>query len=199
MACRRAAACWSAAAAPAPAASAAAASRWGRRTTRTRSSAKRPRWRSSSWSKSWWRPRAACKTPAARAERLGTPEPSARRLRRRTPVAEGERHASQHDRLAVDVGPALQHADTAAQALHTGLDDDRVARTHRAAVAHAFDPAKENELVLVLGLREDQDRADLRDGFREDRGRQRRRAAAVVPQQRLVAADVLDPHDPLVQ
>ena len=117
----------------------------------------------------------------------------------RAPVAQRERHAPQHDRLAVHVGrgPGARRRGCAGAA--RGLDDDRVARTHRAPVAHALDPAEEDQLVLVLRLGQDQDGADLRDRFGQDRRRQRGRAAAVVPQQRLVAADVLDPHDPLVQ
>ena len=58
------------------------------------------------------------------------------------PVAQRERHAPQHDRLAVHVGPALEHADAAAQALHPGLDDDRIARPHRSSIPHPLDPAR---------------------------------------------------------
>src|SRR5213082_1000996 len=52
--------------------------------------------------------------------------------------------------------------------------------------------------ILILAKPENQNRADLRDGFREDRRRQHRRSVRRVRQVPLVQRDVLDADDPLV-
>ena len=69
---------------------------------------------------------------------------------------------------------------------------------HRAAIADALDAHEEDQLLAILGLRQDQDRADLRDGFRQDRRRQDRGSARPMPEIALVERDVLDPDDALV-
>ena len=51
--------------------------------------------------------------------------------------------------------------------------------SNRTAIPHALDAAEEDQLSLVLGLREDQHGADLRHRFGQDRRRQRRAAGPV--------------------
>ena len=65
-------------------------------------------------------------------------------------------------------------------------------------VADALDAGEKRRAAAVLRLREDHDRADLRDRFGEDRRRQHRQLAVAVRQVALVQRDVLDPDDPLV-
>jgi hypothetical protein len=69
---------------------------------------------------------------------------------------------------------------------------------HRPAVADAFDAHEVNQLLAVLGLRQDHDRPDLRDRFGENRRRQHRRAVVRMSEISLVQGDVLDTHDSLV-
>ena len=69
---------------------------------------------------------------------------------------------------------------------------------NRTAVAHALDAREEDEALPVLRLRENQDRADLRDRLGQDRRRQHRRAVRGVRQIALVERHVLDADDPLV-
>ena len=59
-------------------------------------------------------------------------------------------------------------------------------------------PAKKSSCCAVLRLRENHDRADLRDRLGEDRRRQDRQLAVAVREVALVQRDVLDPDDPLV-
>ena len=69
-----------------------------------------------------------------------------------------------------------------------------------AAEADALHAAEENQLILVLGLRENQDGPDLGHRFRQDGWRQRRPPAAGRPRQiRLVQRHVLDADDPLIR
>ena len=76
---------------------------------------------------------------------------------------------------------------------------DDVAGMDRAPVAHALDAHEVDQLLAVLRLRQDQDRADLCDRFGQDRRRQHRRLARHVGQVALVQGDVLDPDDALVR
>ena len=92
----------------------------------------------------------------------------------------------------------MQHAHAAAQPADERLDLDYVARVNRAAVANALDAGKERQPLPVLGLGQDEDRADLGDRFGEDGRRQRRGLTFAVCEIALVQRDVLDPHDPPV-
>ena len=114
------------------------------------------------------------------------------------PRTERERHRPFDRDLAVDARDAVEDAHPAAQAADDRFDLDDVTRVDGAAVAHALDPGEERQPLAVLRLGEDQNRADLGDGFGEDRRRQRRRFAVAVRQVAFVERDVLDPHDPLV-
>ena len=76
--------------------------------------------------------------------------------------------------LPLTRGAAAEHAHAAAQALDAGFDDDDVAGMHRAAEADALHAAEEDQLILVLGLGEDQDGADLSHRLGQDGWRQRR-------------------------
>ena len=67
------------------------------------------------------------------------------------------------------------------------------------AVADALDAREERQPLTVLGLGQDEDRADLRDRLGENRGRQHGRAAVAGRERALAQRDVLDPDDPLVQ
>jgi len=69
---------------------------------------------------------------------------------------------------------------------------------HRPAVPDAFDAGEEGQTLPVLRLREDEDRADLRDRFGQNRRRQHRRGVRRVRQIPLVEGDVLDADNPLV-
>src|SRR6185503_20341793 len=66
------------------------------------------------------------------------------------------------------------------------------------AVADALDAGEKREALAVLGLRENQDRADLRDRLGENRRRQRSRAVGGLREKPLVQRHVLDAHNPLV-
>ena len=112
---------------------------------------------------------------------------------------QSERHRAIADDLAVDARGAAQNAHAAAQPLDDRLDLDDVARVDGAAVADALDAHEEDELLAVLRLRQDQDRADLRDRFREDCGREYRRLIRVVPEVALVERDILDADDPAIR
>jgi hypothetical protein len=117
------------------------------------------------------------------------------RLRR----AEGERHGALEDDLAGNAGDAFQHAHAAPDPHHLGLDLEDVAGMNRVLEADALDAGEEREALAVFRLRQDQDGADLRDGFGEDRRRQTERAVGPEGQVPLVARHVLDPDDPFVQ
>ena len=71
---------------------------------------------------------------------------------------------------------ALQQSHAAAQPQHDGFDLDDVARVDGPAVADALDAREEDQALAVLGLRENQDRADLRDRLGQNRRRQHGRA-----------------------
>ena len=51
-----------------------------------------------------------------------------------------------------------------------------IAGMHRPAIADALDAGEERKPLLIFGLGENQDRADLRDDFGENRRRQHERA-----------------------
>ena len=95
-------------------------------------------------------------------------------LRGLGPWAEGEGHRAFNGDFAVDAGDAVQHAHPAAQAADDGLDFDDVAGVHGPAVAHPLDPRKERQALPVLGLGEDQNRADLGNRLGQNRRRERR-------------------------
>ena len=69
---------------------------------------------------------------------------------------------------------------------------------HRAPVPHPFDAPEVGQLLAILRLGEDEDRADLRDGFGQDRGRQHRQLTGPMRQVALIERDVLDTHDALI-
>ena len=83
-----------------------------------------------------------------------------------------ERHDALSGDLAVDASDALELAHPAPEAPGQDLNPDDVSGEHGAAVAHAIDAHEEHQLVAVLGLGQHHDGADLRDGLRQDRGRQ---------------------------
>ena len=97
-----------------------------------------------------------------------------------------------------DRGRSLQLADLTPESLHAGLDRQDVARTCHASEADAFDAPEEDQLVSILGLRQDEDRPDLGNRLGDDGRRQRRRLARLVGQVLLGAGDVLHPDDPAV-
>ncbi len=81
---------------------------------------------------------------------------------------------------------------------HGGFDLHDVSGVDRAAIPDALDAPEERQLLAILRLRENQDRADLRDGFRENRRRKHRRIAVPVREVALVERHVLDADDALV-
>jgi hypothetical protein len=96
-------------------------------------------------------------------------------------------------------GGAREHAHPAAQALDDRFDLDDVAGVDGAAVTDAIDAHEEDQLLAVLGLRQDQDRAGLRDRLRENGRREYRPLAGGVPQVAFVQRDVLHAHDTFVR
>ena len=62
-----------------------------------------------------------------------------------------------------------------------------------------FDPHEVDQFLAILGLRQNHDRPDLRDGLGEDGGRQHWRIVGRPGQIALAQRDVLDPDDPLVR
>ena len=70
---------------------------------------------------------------------------------------------------------------------------------HRFTEPHFFDAHEIDEFVAVFRLRQDHDRADLRDRLRENRWRQHRPAPRGVIEIALVRRDVFDADDPLVE
>ena len=78
--------------------------------------------------------------------------------------------------LPLTVARPAEHAHAAAQPLDGGFDDHDIAGMHRPAEADALHAAEEDQLVLVLGLRQDEDRANLSHGLGQDGWRQRRPA-----------------------
>jgi hypothetical protein len=113
--------------------------------------------------------------------------------------AERERHGSADDNFAIDACAPLELSHPAAQPFHARFDLDNVARPHRLPVAHALDAHEEDQLFAVLRLREDQDRADLRDGLRQDRRRQHGWLTWLTREVPLVQRDILDPDNALVR
>jgi hypothetical protein len=67
-----------------------------------------------------------------------------------------------------------------------------------AAVTDALDSHEERNALAVLGLAQNQDGADLRDGLRQDGGREHRVIPRAIPEVPLVERDVLDADDSLV-
>ena len=65
-------------------------------------------------------------------------------------------------------------------------------------VADALDAHEINELLAILGLRENHDRADLRHRLGQDRWRKRRPLPCTVREVALVKRHVFDADDPLV-
>jgi sigma-B regulation protein RsbU (phosphoserine phosphatase) len=92
----------------------------------------------------------------------------------------------------------MQHAHPAAQAADDGFDLDDVPRVHRPPVANALDAGKKRQALAVLGLGQDQDRADLRDRLGQDGRRQGGRLPIAVREIAFVERDVLDSDNPLV-
>ena len=120
---------------------------------------------------------------------------------RGTPLSGGterERHRAFDDDLAVDTRRAFQQSHAAAEPQDYGFDDDDVARMHGPPEADALDAHEKDQALAVFRLRENHDRAHLRDRFGEDRRRQRRRLVVAVREIPLVERDVLDADDPLV-
>ncbi|MEN3340075.1 MAG: hypothetical protein V7647_3751 [Acidobacteriota bacterium] len=113
--------------------------------------------------------------------------------------AERKRHRALDDNVAVDAGYAAEEPHPAAQPPDVRFDDDDVAGVDGAAIPDPLDPCKVDELFPVLRLREDHDRADLRDGLRQDRRRQHGDLPGTMREVPLVQRDVLDPDDPLVR
>ena len=69
---------------------------------------------------------------------------------------------------------------------------------HRAAITDPLDAHEVGDLLAVLRLDQDQDRADLGDRFGQHRRRQHRRLPGAMREIPLVERDVLDPDDALV-
>jgi hypothetical protein len=91
----------------------------------------------------------------------------------------------------------LSHA--AAQAANDRFDHDLVPGVYRPPIAHAFDSHEEGQLRPVFRFREDHDRADLRDRFRENCRREHGGFPRPVREVALVQRDVLDADNPLVR
>src|SRR5688572_1524389 len=113
-------------------------------------------------------------------------------------VADHAGHGAVDDDLSVDAGKSFEHAHPPTQALDACFDLDHVAREDRAAETDFLDAREEDQLAAILGLRQDQDSADLRDALGEDGRRQRRTPARVRPEKAFVQRNVLDADDPLV-
>src|SRR5204863_6976829 len=109
---------------------------------------------------------------------------------------ERKRHGPFNDHFAIDAGVALQQSHPAAQPNDFGFDDHNVSRMHGAAETHTLDAGEKNESLTIYRLRENHDRAHLRDRFSKDGRRQHRRLA--VREIALVERYILDPDDALV-
>src|SRR5262249_26057112 len=72
-------------------------------------------------------------------------------------------------------------------------------RVHRMAEPDPFDAAKQDQPAAILGLRENQDGADLRDTFRQYRRGHGRGLTGRVREIALVERDVLDADDPAIR
>ena len=119
-------------------------------------------------------------------------------LRRFIAGTERKRHRAFDDDSAVDTGNALKDAHAAPQPPHHGFDDDLIARVNRPPVSDPLDAHEVDQFLTILRLRQNHDRANLRDGFGQDRERKHRRLIPVVGQVPFVQGHVLDPDDALV-
>src|SRR3954451_11715987 len=86
--------------------------------------------------------------------------------------AERESHCAVDDRPSVNARDTLEAPHPATEAKDRRFDFDDVAGMHGPTVANAFDSGEERQPLPILRLRQDHDRANLRDHFGEDRGRQ---------------------------
>src|SRR5687768_7509644 len=107
--------------------------------------------------------------PASALRAAARPAPCALRDNGRTfaPGTEREGHRALDDDLAVDAGDPAQLTHPASQPAHGRFDLDDVPRVHGAAIANPLDPHEVDQLLAILGLRENHDRADLRDRLGE--------------------------------
>src|SRR5262249_9461632 len=112
---------------------------------------------------------------------------------------EGERHRAVHDALTVNRGDTTQHADATPQPVYTRFDHDDIARMHGPTIPHALDAGEERQPLPVLRFREHENRADLRDRFRENRRRQHGTLSRLMFEVALVHRHVLDADDALVE
>src|SRR6476620_1423031 len=125
------------------------------------------------------------------------PKPTGNRLGLYRP--QSERHRPIDDDSIVQPRDTLELSHAAAQPLPARLDFDAVARMDGMSVAHPIDGHEENQFFAVLGLRQDENGADLRDSLRENRRRQRRCRSRLARQVSLVERYVLDSDNPLVR
>src|SRR5687767_3878159 len=72
------------------------------------------------------------------------------------PRTKGECHRPVRDYLVANPRHAFEHAHSAAQASHTGFDDDHVPRMHRAPITDAVDSHEVNQLLTILWLGKNQ-------------------------------------------
>ena len=112
--------------------------------------------------------------------------------------SERECHGALDNDEAIDAGDAVELPHAAPQAPNGGLDFYDIAGMNGPPVANAFDPHEVDQLLAVLGLREDHDGAHLRHGLGQDRRRQHRRVVVAVCEVPLVQGHVLDANDALV-
>ena len=109
--------------------------------------------------------------------------------------SKGERHGPiAHDR-AVHPRGATQDPHPAAEAFDDGFDLDGVAGMDGAPVADTLDAHEEWQALAVLRLGQNQDGANLREGFRLDRRRQHGALTGLVPEVAVVLRDVFDAQD----
>lgn len=99
---------------------------------------------------------------------------------------------------AVDLCVSTEHTHPRTQALHDGFDAHDITRLHHTREPYPLDPHEEDELVAILRLGQDQDRADLGDRLRQQRRREGLLLIGAHGQCGLVGRDVLDPDNPLV-